>query len=243
MDKIVVIIPTFNEKKSIIPLIGALESEFKSMPSHEMEILIVDGNSPDGTADAVRGMMPANQNLKLIVEKEKQGLGMAYIAGMRYAIDQLGADAFIEFDGDFQHDPKDIRRLVAEYDKGYDYVIGSRYVAGGSIPREWAWYRKLLSRFGSLFTQYMLWLPVKDNTSGFKLTRVEGFASHLPLDKDRILSRRHAYKIHLLYEMFRLGAKIKEVPIKFLERRGGDSKSSSEDIFESLRVVFGLYFR
>lgn len=243
MDKIVVIIPTFNEKKSITALIDALESEFKVIPNHAMEILIVDGNSPDGTADAVRKMMPANQNLKLIIEQEKQGLGMAYIAGMRYAIDRLNADAFIEFDGDFQHDPKDIKRLIAEYDKGCDYVIGSRYIVGGSIPREWAWYRKLLSRFGSLFTQYMLWLPVKDNTSGFKLTRVEGFASRLPLDQNEILSRRHAYKIHLLYMMHKLGAKIKEVPIKFLERKGGDSKSSAEDIFESLRVVLRLYFK
>lgn len=243
MSKIVVIIPTFNEKKSIIPLIDALELEFKSIQNHIIEILIVDGNSPDGTADAVRGKMPTHPNLKLLVETQKQGLGMAYIEGMRYAIDQLSADAFIEFDGDFQHDPKDIKRLIAEYDKGYDYVIGSRYIAGGSIPSEWAWYRKLLSRFGSLFTQYMLWLPVKDNTSGFKLTRVEGFASRLPLDKDKILSRRHAYKIHLLYMMHKLGAKITEVPIKFLERRGGDSKSSAEDIFESLRVVLRLYFR
>lgn len=243
MSKIVIIIPTFNEKESISPLIDSLEIEFKSIPKHEMEILIVDGNSPDGTVDAIREEMHKYSNLKLVVEEKKQGLGMAYITGMKYAVDKLNADAFIEFDGDFQHDPKDIKRLVAEYDNGYDYVIGSRYIAGGSIPREWAWYRKLLSRFGSLFTQFMLMLPVKDNTSGFKLTRVEGFASHLPLDKDKILSRRHAYKIHLLYEMFRLGAKIKEVPIKFLERQGGDSKSSSEDIFESLRVVFRLYFR
>lgn len=243
MDKIVVIIPTFNERKSITSLIDALESEFKYIPNHIMEILIVDGNSPDGTAAAVSGMMSENQNLKLIVEKEKQGLGMAYIAGMRYAIDRLSANAFIEFDGDFQHDPKDIKRLIAEYDNGYDYVIGSRYIAGGSIPAEWAWYRKLLSRFGSLFTQYMLRLPVKDNTSGFKLTRVEGFASSLPLNKDEILSRRHAYKIHLLYAMHKLGAKIKEVPIAFLERQGGNSKSSAEDIFESLRVVLRLYFK
>ena len=243
MSKIVIIVPTFNEKKSISPLIDALEAEFKSIPRHEMEILIVDGNSPDGTADAVRKDMHKYSNLKLVVEEKKQGLGMAYITGMQYAVDKLNTDAFIEFDGDFQHDPKDIKRLVAEYDNGYDYVIGSRYISGGSIPEEWAWYRKLLSRFGSLFTQFMLRLPVKDNTSGFKLTRVKGFVSHLPLDGDKILSRRHAYKIHLLYEMFRLGAKIKEVPIKFLERQGGDSKSSSEDVFESLRVVFKLYFR
>lgn len=243
MDKIVVIMPTFNERKSILPLIDALESEFKMIPGHQMEILIVDGNSPDGTADVVREKMSGNSNLKLLVEKEKRGLGMAYIKGMRYAADALKADAFIEFDGDFQHDPKDIKRLVAEYDNGYDYVIGSRYVAGGSIPAGWPWYRKLISRLGGLFIQYALWLPVKDNTSGFKLTRVKGFISHLPLDEDRILSRRHAYKIHLLYEMYRLGAKIKEVPIRFLERNGGDSKSSPEDILESLRVVFKLYSR
>src|SRR3989344_3182388 len=147
--KIVVIVPTYNEKANIGPVIDALEAEFSRIKDHAMEILVVDGNSPDGTGDAVREKARVYKNIQLLTEKQKRGLGMAYIAGMDYAAHTLNAGAFIEFDGDFQHDPRDIPRLVAELDRGYDYVIGSRYVSGGSVPKEWAWHRKFLSRFGS----------------------------------------------------------------------------------------------
>ena len=240
---VIVIIPTYNEAGTIVNLIDDLEKEFQTMLNHKFGILVVDGNSPDGTAEAVNQKKKVYQNINLIVEKEKRGLGTAYLTGIKYAIDQLKADAFLEFDGDGQHDPKDIKRLVAELDNGYDYIIGSRYVLGGSIPEEWAWYRKFLSRFGSLFIKRLLGLPTNDNTSGFKLSRVKGFAEKLSLSENQILSKRHAYKIHLLYQMIKLGARTKEVPIKFLERAGGSSKSSLEDIVESLKVALVLYFR
>ncbi len=240
--KIVVIIPTYNECESIASLIEALELEFKSILKHFMYILIVDGNSPDGTAEAVREKIKKYSNIELLIESEKRGLGVAYINGMNYAISNMKADAFIEFDGDFQHDPKDIKRLIVELDNGYDYVIGSRYMQGGEVPKAWGMHRKILSKFGSLFIKYMLWLKTNDNTSGLKLTRIVGFANKLPLSEDKIFSRRHAYKVHLLYCMTKLGAKIKEIPIKFLERETGNSKSTVEDIKETLRVVFRLFF-
>ncbi len=241
--KIVVIIPTYNEEKAIGSLINVLEEEFLAIKGHYLSIVIVDGNSFDGTAGAVRVKMGECDNIYLITEKEKRGLGVAYIAGMNYAIRRLAADAIIEFDGDFQHDPKDIKRLIAELDNGYDYVIGSRYVPGGEVPKEWEWHRKFLSRFGSLFIKWILWLPTNDNTSGLKLSRVKNFAEKLPLDENKILSRRHAYKIHLLYEMIQLGARVKEIPIKFLERKSGSSKSSLEDILESLKVALILFLK
>lgn len=241
--KIVVIIPTYNEKKTISSLIDAIEAEFKTISNYQLRILVVDGNSPDGTAEAVRAKIREYKNINLLVEKEKDGLGMAYISGMKYAVEKMEADAFIEFDGDFQHDPKDIKRLITELDNGYDYVIGSRYIPGGEIPKKWGWHRKFLSWFGGWFIKVMLRLPTNDNTSGLKLTRVKGFFDKLPLDKNKIFSKRHAYKVHLLYEMFRLGAKVKEIPIQFLERNEGDSKSSFEDISESLKVVLVLYLR
>ena len=240
--KITVIIPTYNEHEAIGVLISTLENEFQTI-NHSLSILIVDGNSPDRTADTVRQQMSNYPNIHLLVEKEKLGLGMAYVSGMRYAIEKLNADSFIEFDGDFQHNPKDIKRLVDEFDNGYDYVIGSRYVQGGSVPPEWAWYRKFLSRFGGLFAKYVLWLPTNDNTSGLKLTRVKGFVDKLSLSEDKILSRRYAYKIQFLYEMVLAGARVKEIPIIFLNRESGDSKSSLEDIIESLKVVALLWFR
>jgi len=241
--KILVIIPTYNEKESIGQLIDAVEKEFKSITGHSLNILIVDGNSPDGTIEIIKDKVKLYGNIDFIIEKEKRGLGMAYVAGMNYAIKDLKADVIIEFDGDFQHDPADIKRLIAEFDNGYDYVIGSRYVAGGGIPEEWALYRKLLSKYGSLYIKYVLSIPTNDNTSGLKLSRVKNFAEKLPLDENKILSKRYAYKIHLLYEMVKMGAKIKEIPIKFLEREGGNSKSSIKDILDSLGVVFTLYFR
>lgn len=241
--KIVVIIPTYNEVRAIASLIDAIEAEFRMIKGHAMEILIVDGNSSDGTLDEVRRKTGEYSNISLLVEKEKRGLGVAYINGMNHAARNLRADAVIEFDGDFQHDPKDIRRLVEELDNGYDYVIGSRYVPGGAVPEKWGWHRKLLSKFGSLFIKYILSLPTNDNTSGLKLTRVRPFFDYLPLSEEKILSRRHAYKVHLLYEMQAHGAKTKEIPIIFLEREGGVSKSSLEDIRESLSVVIILFFR
>lgn len=240
--KITVIIPTYNECESIKILIDTLEKEFQTI-NHSFYILVVDSNSPDGTANIVRQQIESYQNVYLLVEKKKRGLGIAYINGMHYAVEKLYSDAFIEFDGDFQHDPKDIKYLVAEFDNGYDYVIGSRYVSGGSIPKEWAWYRKLLSRFGNLFIKYILCLSTKDNTSGFKLTRVKDFSNKLSLSEDKLLSRSYAYKIQFLYEMIKAGAKIKEVPIKFLERQSGDSKSSFKDIQESLKIVLILFYR
>ncbi len=243
MARIIAIIPTYNENDSIGRLIDALEREFGKIQNHDFEIVVVDANSPDGTAETVKERKKLYKNIELIVEKKRRGLGLAYIAGMRRAIGQLGADAIIEFDGDWQHNPEDIKRLVAEFDNGYDYVIGSRYVSGGGVPEEWGWHRKLLSKYGSLFIRWALHLSVHDATSGFKLSRVAGFAEKMPLSEKQILSKRHAYKIHLLYEMIKRGAKVKEVPIVFSERQRGSSKSAAEDIFESLKVVFILWIR
>ena len=239
--KIAVIIPTYNEAESIGSLIYSLENELGMIPKHDFQILVVDANSPDGTAKVVEDLKNSYKNIELLAEP-RRGLGIAYISGMNHAIFKLNADAILEFDGDFQHDPQDIKHLVAELDNGYDYIIGSRYVPGGEIPQECSWHKKFLSKYGSLFIRKVLNLPTRDNTSGFKLSRVK-FAQNLPLHEDKILSRLHAYKIHLLYEMIKMGAKTKEVPIKFLERSGGNSKSTVLDIFESLKVVSVLKFR
>lgn len=242
--KIVVIIPTYNEKQSISRLLDELFGKiFKEITNHQIVVLVVDGNSPDDTAEIVKDKFVTYPNLHLIVEREKRGIGAAYIAGMKYAIEKLGADAVIEFDGDGQHNPNDIKRMVAEFDNGYDYVIGSRYVRGGSIPDEWALWRKFLSRFGGLTAKFILGLRVSDPTSGFKLSRVKNFAEKLPLDENVVLSKYYAYKIQFLYEMIKIGAKTKEIPIRFLERRGGSSKSTLRDIFDSLYIVFALRFR
>ena len=128
---IVIVIPTYNEAENIDRLLGILLEESKQIAGHQLHVLVVDGSSTDGTAKIVRGFMVGHPQIHLI-EKEKGGLGADYVFGMVYAMRELKADAVIEMDADFQHDPKDIKRFVAQLDAGYDYVIGSRYVEGGS---------------------------------------------------------------------------------------------------------------
>ena len=241
--KIVLIIPTYNEKGGITALLKDIFAELILIPHHKFNILVVDANSPDGTAEAVRGLQKLNNNIEIIVEPKKRGLGAAHMVGIRYAIEKLAAEAVIEFDGDFQHDPKDIKRLVAKFDEGYDYVIGSRYVPGGSIPAEWSWHQRFLSEHGSYFIRRALGVPTHDNTSGFKMSRVKNFLDRIDLTEEKLLSRFHAYKITLLYEMLNLGARFVEVPITFHERNRGHSKSTARDVFESLKVVLILKFR
>jgi dolichol-phosphate mannosyltransferase len=150
----------------------------------------------------------------LLTEKEKAGLGAAYAYGFKYAMAEINPEVLVEMDADFQHDPKDVTRLVREISHGYDYVIGSRFTRGGSIPKEWGIYRKFWSVGGNLFSKVVLGIfNVNDFTTGFKASRVRGFVDKL--DLDNILSKGFAYKIDLLFKMHKLGAKIKEIPIKF----------------------------
>ena len=135
--KIIIISPTYNEIENIEPMINELEKERQALPNHQLELLYVDDNSPDGTAKLIKSFQKKHSWIKLLERPHKQGLGAAYAAGIKYAIDQLKADAFIEFDADFQHNPADIKRLVHALDQGYDYVIGSRYERGGSTPKKW----------------------------------------------------------------------------------------------------------
>ena len=234
---IAVIIPTYNEAGAIAKVLAALREVFDTMPEFGWSAVVVDGRSPDGTADIVRELAKRHANIHLLVEPGKRGIAPAYCVGIAYALGELGADAFVEFDGDGQHDPKDLASLARAFAQGADYVVGSRYIPGGGIPVDWGLHRKLLSRLGSLYGRLLLELPVHDVTSGFKLTRVAGFADKLPLTPDKLLTRHYAYKIQLMHAMVALGAKVVEVPITFLEREHDASKSTWRDIVESLRVT------
>lgn len=238
---VVVIIPTYNEAENLKRLIPVLAEEFKKIPAHNLYALIVDGNSPDGTSDLVKEFQKQYQFLKLYTETKKAGLGAAYIVGFKHAMAQLNADVIIEMDADFQHDPKDLVRLMQEIDAGYDYVIGSRFVKGGSIPQSWSIKRKLFSTLGSIFSKVVLWVfDINDFTSGFKASRVHGFVDKLNLDA--ILTKGFAYKIELLYRMHKLGAKVKEIPIAFGLRDRGDSKMERDNLMDSMRVVLTIRF-
>jgi len=239
--KIVVIIPTYNERVNIEKLIPVLEEEtFPKVKDHDMAILVADDQSPDGTAEAVREFIKKWKNIKLLMG-DKNGLGAAYIRAMRYAMDEMKADAIVELDADFQHDPQDIPRFIQAMDEGADYVIGSRYIPGGAIPPEWGIHRKFMSFFGGLFARIVLLrFGIHDMTSGYKLTRTKYLKK---VDLENLYSMYYAYKIHILHDVLKAGAKVKEVPIIFYERKEGSSKISKKDLFDSFWVVLRLRWR
>lgn len=239
--KIAIVIPTYNESENIARLIDVLGEEFAKDPKNTYKMLIVDGNSPDGTAKIIQEKASTRSYVKLLLEPAKRGLGAAYMFGFKDALENEHADVVVEMDADFQHDPKDITRFVAEIEKGADYVIGSRFIAGGSIPKDWALYRKALSVGGSLFSKLVLGIyTVNDFTSGYRATRVKGFLD--TLDLTSVLSGGFAYKIDLLFKMYKLGAKIKEIPITFGLRDKGDSKMERNNFADSLRVVLTIRY-
>jgi len=239
--KIVIIIPTYNERPNVEKMIPLLEEEiFPKIKNHHLFILIVDDKSPDGTADLVGEFTKKWNNIELLTG-EKNGLGAAYVRGMKYAMDKMDAHAVMEFDSDFQHNPHDIPRLIHAMDEGADYVIGSRYIPGGSIPKGWGVNRKFLSVFGSLFIR-IVWLnfAIHDMTSGFKLTKTTFLKK---VDLDHLLSKNFAYKVEILHDIVKEKAKVSEVPIVFNEREEGKSKINVSDQFESFYVVIRLAMR
>lgn len=239
--KIVVIIPTYNEKVNIEKLIPVLEEKtFPRIKNHEMEILVADDQSPDETAETVREFMKKWKNIKLLMG-DKKGLGAAYVRAMRFAMDEMKAEAIVELDADFQHDPEDIPRFIEAMDNGADYVIGSRYIKGGAIPPEWGLHRKFMSYFGGLFARIVLMrFGIHDMTSGYKLTKTKYLKK---VDLENLYSMYYAYKIHILHDVLSAGAKVAEVPIVFYERKEGSSKISKKDLFDSFWVVLRLRWR
>ena len=239
--KIVIVIPTYNEAENIGRLIEALSEEFKADKTNEYHILVVEGNSPDKTADVVREKASKYNFVHLLMEQRKAGLGAAYMYAFKYAIKELSPDVLMEMDADFQHDPKDVVRLVKEISNGYDHVIGSRFTKGGSIPKDWGIHRKILSKGGNIFTKLVLGLyNISDFTTGYKATRVKGFLDKI--DLDNVLSDGFAYKLDLLYRIHKLGAKIKEIPIQFGLRNKGNSKMEKNNFVDSIRVDLTLRF-
>lgn len=238
--RIVIIMPTYNERENISRMVDVLlKIEFPKIKNHEMHLLVVDGNSPDGSGDLVKSVEKKYPNLHLLTEKEKRGLGWAYIDGMKYAISQLEADVVIEMDADFQHNPTDVKRLVAAMDAGADVVIGARYIKGGSVPKEWELYRKILSWGGNLFARtVLLQRNLHDLTTGFRLTKTKFLRQ---VDLDNLLGKKaFAYKMHLTMELLRLGAKIVEIPIAFLPRKREKSKLRFKETIDSLFLVIVL---
>ncbi|MCB0355308.1 MAG: glycosyltransferase [Bdellovibrionales bacterium] len=204
-------------------------------------VLFVDGGSSDGTLEFLSEQSHLFDWLFVISQERERGLGAAYSQGMLHAIEQLKPDFLLEIDGDRQHRVQDIPLFLEKAKEGYDYVIGSRFIPGGAIPNDWGLERTFLSWVGNFVARTTLSLSVRDVTSGFKLSRVKGFLDSF--DFAKLYSKRHSYKVHMLYFMLQKGAKWCEVPIVFEVRRGGESKLIKNDILDMLSVLFRLRLR
>lgn len=231
-----VIIPTYNEIENVEAIIRAVFE--LSEPFH---VLIVDDGSPDGTAQVVKNLQETefSGRLHLLERKGKLGLGTAYIAGFRWGLER-GYEYFFEMDADFSHNPKDLPRLLAKCrDEGADVAVGSRYCEGGHVEN-WPTDRIVLSRGASLYTAIILWMRVTDPTAGFICYRRKVLET---IDLDNIRFIGYAFQIEMKYTAYRLGFKVREVPITFKDREKGQSKMSLKIIREAMLGVLQMRFR
>lgn len=225
--KKLILIPTYNEKENIIPLIEAIKSQ--NMGFH---ILVIDDSSPDGTGDVVKAAMSQHPEVQLLSRPAKQGLGKAYLAGFEWGL-KRGYDWLIEMDADFSHRPEDLQKMVAAMGRA-DFVIGSRYVEGGGT-KNWGLIRKMISLGGSFYSRLILGYPLRDWTGGFNAWSAPTLAG---IGLPTIKSEGYSFQIELKYKALKNGFKGEEVPILFEDRRVGQSKMSSKIFLEALYRVW-----
>ncbi|HEB71965.1 MAG TPA: polyprenol monophosphomannose synthase [Nitrospirae bacterium] len=228
-SKSLVIIPTYNEIENIEPLIHKVHGVLP-----ETSILVIDDNSQDGTTEMVEKIKSSDSRVDLIRRPGKLGLGTAYIAGFKYAIEK-GYDFIFEMDGDFSHDPAYLPAFLTAA-KEADLVIGSRYIPGGGVVN-WSFFRKLISIGGSIYSRLILAMPYKDLTGGFKCFRREALMA-IPLDD--VFSEGYSFQIEMTYRVHKKGMRIREIPIIFKERVGGKSKMSKKIFIEAIFRVWQI---
>lgn len=230
MDKLV-IIPTYNEKENIEKIIRKV----MSLPG-AFHVLIVDDGSPDGTANIIKGLQAEfPEKLHLVERSGKLGLGTAYIFGFKWALSK-GYQYIFEMDADFSHNPDDLLRLHEACREGADVAVGSRYVRGGKVVN-WPWDRIFISRGGALYTQIITFMPVRDPTAGFVCYRRHVLET-IPLDQVRFIG--YAFQIEMKYRAWKLGFRISEVPITFVDRTEGQSKMTKGIVKEAIRGVWAM---
>jgi dolichol-phosphate mannosyltransferase len=233
-----IVLPTYNEAGNITSILDRIYENVRSQEEVRVLTLVVDDNSPDGTAQIALEYSRSNPDVHVFLRPGKEGLGAAYIAGMRYALREFKPDVILEMDADGSHDPADILRLIAEIERGADFAIGSRYVQGGSIPANWGFYRRLNSSVANALVRNVLSIKeVRDCTGGFRAIRAP-YLEHV--DFDKLYSKGYAFQISLLAALSSMGAVIKEVPIHFADRTIGKSKMQLKDQLEFVLVTFRL---
>ena len=229
--KKIVIIPTYNEKENIAAIINAV-----IVLGNQYHVLVVDDGSPDGTANIVKELMQLHPDKIFIQERKgKLGLGTAYIHGFKWALENQ-YDFIFEMDADFSHNPLDLDRLFAACESGADVAIGSRYVKGGATEN-WPLDRLIYSKGGSLYTRIITGMPVKDPTAGFMCYKNKVLAA---MELDHVSFIGYAFQIEMKFASWRLGFKLKEVPITFIDRKIGISKMSKGIIKEAVLGVLSM---
>lgn len=233
MQKTVIIIPTYNEARNITPIIARVR-EFEPT----IDVLVVDDNSPDGTADIVRSLMMRDPHIKLLNRKGKEGLGKAYLNAFAEVLKDPTVEWIQMLDADFSHDPKYLPAMFAAADHA-DMAIGSRYVAGGGTVG-WVLWKRLLSRFANRYCRIITGMPINDCTAGFILMRTSFMReAHL----QDIRARGHAFMMELKYRLWKHGARIIEVPVVLEDRLHGKSKMSRGVIGEAVLAPWKMRFR
>lgn len=227
--KTLIIIPTYNELENLPRLLPVVLSKDSTI-----NILIVDDNSPDGTASFVEDEMKKDNRIHIIKRPSKQGLGTAYIAGFKFAL-QNQFDLIFEMDADFSHDPNEIPKFLEEIKKS-DVVLGSRYITGVNVIN-WPMRRLLLSWFANFYTRVITGMSVHDATGGFKCFRKEVLQA---IDLDKVTSNGYAFQIEMTFKAWKKGFRIKEIPIIFMDRVKGKSKMSKKIVREAVTMVWKL---
>lgn len=229
--KVVVILPTYNEKESIGLIIEKLEEIFLRLPKFEFKILVVDDFSPDGTAQKVKALNKTYGNIYLL-EGKKEGLGKAYLRGINQAIDKLGAELFFQMDADLSHDPEEIPEFLKKITQGADFVIGARYIPGGSIPDNWGLHRKIFSICGNLIVRFGLGIfSIHDWTSGYRAIKTQVFQK---VNRGLEKFTGYTFQVAFLHRAQKADFKIAEVPINFTDRRFGHSKIAPFDYIKNV---------
>ena len=230
--KSLVIIPTYNESENIDKIIIDTQKIV-----NDIHILIIDDNSPDGTADKVRKLQEKYKDIHLIEREDKLGLGTAYVVGFKYALEN-GYDNVFEMDADYSHDPTEIPNFLAALNEA-DLVIGSRYIKGVNVVN-WPLSRLLLSYFANRYTRLITGLPLCDSTSGYKCFRIDVLRA---ISLDKIHSGGYSFQIEMSFRAWKLGFRLKEIPIIFIDRAIGKSKMSKKIVREAILMVWRLKIR
>jgi dolichol-phosphate mannosyltransferase len=227
--KSIIVIPTYNEKENIIKIIDKIHSIVE-----EINILVVDDNSPDGTGELVKNKMKNDSRIHIIEREGKLGLGTAYCKGFEYCLDK-GFDYIFEMDADFSHDPVEIPNFL-EAIKENDLVLGSRYIKGVNVIN-WPLKRLLLSYFANMYTRFVTGMKIKDATGGFKCFRATLLSK---IDLSSVKTNGYGFQIEMTYRIWKLGGRIKEIPIIFVDRIEGVSKMNKSIIWEAVFMVWKL---